>query len=393
MMQASLPLVDQDRIERRFKAIRVRQPIGDIYIASVDYKTIQEITFFDVRRRLQEQRDVEQYLGIQRPLNERRVMELHKYVNFIDATFPGTIIVSVENDYGMFDEQSGEVIVSNTKLGDDTPTMMLRQVARVIDGQHRIAGLEGFNPAEGRRNFDVMVAFFIGSDISDQAYVFATVNLEQTKVNKSLAYDLFSLAKSRSPYKTCHNIAVALDQLDTSPFYRRIKRLGTSEEDRSGETLTQATFVHGLVGYISKEPKMDRDLIIRNKPLALPTEIEQKKLVFRRLFIAGEDVKIGKIYEEYFQAVKDTWPKAWSYSEGGIMLWRTNGYRALSSIFGRVYRSVARPGEIVDRKDFEVMFKRVKLDWKDFNTDRFKPGSSGESELRRVLISEMSLEE
>lgn len=390
-MQPNLPLVDQDKIVKRFKALKVRQPIGDIYVASVNYKAIQEITYFDVRRRLQEQRDVEQYLGIQRPLNDRRVAELNKYVNYIDATFPGTIIVSVENDYGVFDETSGEVVVSNTKWGDDRPSLMMRQIARVIDGQHRIAGLEGFEPTELRPDFDVMVAFFIGSDISDQAYVFATVNLEQTKVNKSLAYDLFSLAKSRSPYKTCHNIAVALDQLPTSPFYRKIKRLGTSGEERGDETLTQATFVNGLIGYISKDPKLDRDLLIRGKPLMPPSSEDLKKLVFRGAFVKNDDLLIGKVYEEYFQAVKERWPLAWSYSGTGIMLWRTNGYRALSSIFGRVYRAVAKPGTHANRQDFKPMFDRVKLDWQDFNTDKFKPGSSGEGELRRRLVTDMSL--
>jgi DGQHR domain-containing protein len=391
-MQQMMELVDPDKIERRFKALRVRQPIGDIFIATVDYKSIQEITFFDVRRRLQEQRDIERYLGIQRPLNDGRVKELNQYVNFVDATFPGTVIVSVENDYARYDEESGEIVVSNTKIGEVTPSIALRNICRVIDGQHRIAGLEKFN-SSGGKHFDVMVSFFIGSDISDQAYVFATVNLEQTKVNKSLAYDLFELARSRSPYKTCHNIAVALDQLETSPFYKKIKRLGTSEDDRGGETLTQATFVNGFVGYLSQDPKGDRDAILRGKNLAAPSSKELQKLVFRSLFVAGDDIRIGKIYEEYFQAVKEKWPTAWNYSGTGIMLSRTNGYRALSSIFGRVYRSVARPGEAVDRKEFSRMFDRVGLKWDDFNTDRFKPGSSGEAELRKLLIAEMQIAE
>lgn len=391
-MQQSLDLVDPDKIERRFKALRVRQPIGDIFVASVDQKSIQEITFFDVRRRLQEQRDIEKYLGIQRPLNEGRVRELHQYVNFIDATFPGTIIVSVENDYARYDEDAGEIVISNTKVGETKPSIPIRKLGRVIDGQHRIAGLEGFK-SEGGKHFDVMVSFFVGSDISDQAYVFATVNLEQTKVNKSLAYDLFELARSRSPFKTCHNIAVALDQLPTSPFHKKIKRLGTSEDGRGAETLTQATFVNGFVNYISDDPKSDRDAILRGKNLPPPTVKETQKLVFRGLFVSGEDIKIGKIYEEYFQAVKEKWPTAWDYTGTGIMLSRTNGYRALSSIFGRVYRSVARPGDMVGRREFRRMFDRINLEWHDFNTDRFKPGSSGEGELRRLLITQMSLPE
>ena len=105
----------------------------------------------------------------------------------------------------------------------------------------------------------------MGTDIAEQAQIFSTVNLEQTKVNRSLAYDLFALAKSRSPQKTCHNVVVALDQDKTSPFYQRIKRLGANTEGRYGETITQATFVEALQKYISADPKGDRDVLLRGK--------------------------------------------------------------------------------------------------------------------------------
>ncbi|WP_168796869.1 hypothetical protein [Phaeovulum veldkampii] len=45
-------------------------------------------------------------------------------------------------------------------------------------------------------------------------------------MSRSLVYELEDLSNARSPFKTCHNIAVALDGLQTSPFYKRIKRLG-----------------------------------------------------------------------------------------------------------------------------------------------------------------------
>ena len=64
----------------------------------MDQKLIQDITFFDVRRRIAEERDVERYLGIQRPLQPRRVDELRDYVNFIDATFPTSIILAIDSD-------------------------------------------------------------------------------------------------------------------------------------------------------------------------------------------------------------------------------------------------------------------------------------------------------
>ncbi|WP_081035930.1 DGQHR domain-containing protein [Rhodobacter capsulatus] len=386
--QGKLDLRDPDPITLRFPAIIAKQPIGDIYVASIDAESIQKITFFDVRRRIQDQRDIERYLGIQRPLNQTRVAELNKYVNYADATFPSSIIVSIDDDYAHYDSDRKELVITNTRVGEEKPSAAISSICRVIDGQHRIAGLERF---EGE-NFDLLVSVFVGSDVSDQAYVFATVNLEQTKVNRSLAIDLFDLAKTRSPFKTCHNIAVALDRSEESPFYGKIKRLGVATAGRSArETLTQATFVDGLMPYVSSDPKHDRDILLRGNELPPVGKEELNKTVLRGLFVNGEDRKLGKIYEQYFMAVREKWRDAWDNPALGNILSKTNGYRALASIFGRVYLDAATPGDFVEMKTFMSYFDRVNVTSTYFNTENFKPGTSGESELRRFLLTNMGL--
>ncbi|HWD27820.1 MAG TPA: DGQHR domain-containing protein [Rhizomicrobium sp.] len=386
-----LPLLaqaaDPDPISKAVKAFRVRQPIGEVFIAVMDYKLVQQITYFDVRRVLRDTRDIEAYLGIQRPLNEKRVTELEHYVRFVDATFPTAIILAIDDsDYVRFDEDQNQLTLSNFKQGNARPDIAISSLCRVIDGQHRIAGLRAFKGD----NFDVMVAIFVGIDISDQSYIFATVNLEQTKVNKSLVFDLFDLAKTRSPYKTCHNVAVALDTVKESPFFKRIKRLGTATEDRDFETLTQATFVSGIISYISGNPKLDRDLMLRGKHIPKEDGDTLRRLVFRNLFIEGNDVLIGRIIQSYFEAVKQRWPKAWDERGEGYMLNRTNGYRALMSVFRRVYLEVAAPGDYVDPKTFLEIFKRSDLKDTDFTTATFVPGTSGETNLRERLRKDLS---
>jgi DGQHR domain-containing protein len=237
----------------------------------------------------------------------------------------------------------------------------------------------------GDRDFDLLVTIFVGSDIADQAYVFATVNLEQTKVNKSLAIDLYELARSRSPVKTCHNVVVALDQTKTSPFYRRIKRLGVTSSDptRSHETITQATFVNALVVYVSDEPKIDRDQILRGRKLPLVSGREERRLPFRNMFIREEDIMIGKIVEQYFKAVQERWPDAWDAPRGaGIILNQTNGFRALMRMFGKVYNELAKPGQFVESEQFARLFARVDVPSTYFSVDNFVPGTSGEGALR-----------
>ena len=378
--------VDPNTATERFPALRVRQPIGDIYIARMTSEQIQRVTFFDVRRRIQEERDIERYLGIQRPLDPKRVEALKRYVNYADATFPTAIILAVDAEHAEFNEATSELILSNTPHDAETPDTAIRNLCRVIDGQHRIAGLQGYIGT----HFDVLVSVFVGSDIADQAYIFATVNLEQNKVNRSLVYDLFELAEKRSPFKTCHNIAVALDRAEGGPFYKRIKRLGVSTEGRAGEMLTQSTFVNALVRYISQDPKEDRDLVLRGKKLYPVSGEELRRYCFRNLFIEDQDIKIGKIVEEYFKAVRTRWPEAWGFQGAGLMLNRTNGFRALMSIFGRIYASVARNlGDYVTETQFLSFFQKVSAETRDFSVDRFRPGTSGEASLRAFLLEQI----
>jgi len=176
-----------------FPCIKASQPVGDLYIASLSYKVLCTIADFDVRRVLQEQRDVEKYLGIQRELNKNRVKEIEEYVNFSDACFPGSIIISVDERAAEYDADKSQMTLRN--LPNDPDPVLARRIARVIDGQHRIAGLYKFRG----ENFECPVTILIGMDLADQAQIFARVNLTQTKVNPSLAYDLYELAQTRMP--------------------------------------------------------------------------------------------------------------------------------------------------------------------------------------------------
>jgi DGQHR domain-containing protein len=386
MSQAELSVTEGNK-DASFRALRITQPIGEFFVGTIDSKILCQIADFDVRRILRDERDVERYLGIQRPLNSKRVSDLEKYVNFVDAAFPTSIIVAIREECAEFDETRSTLTVRNVVSDDPTRRVLWKEIARVIDGQHRIAGLYKYN---GPR-FEVNVTVFVGMDIAEQAHVFATVNLEQTKVSKSLAYDLFELAKSRSPQKTGHNVAVALDQSRDSPFYQRIKRLGTSTEGRFGETLTQATFVEALLPLISADPKYDRDRLLRQKVIPLATADELDKTPFRNLFIKEQDVIIANIMWNYFEAVRSRWPEAWGDGSRGAMLNKSNGFRALMRVFRRAYLRVARPGEEPKAGKFKVLLDRVNLEDQEFNVDRYKPGMSGESDLARDLRNGMGL--
>jgi DGQHR domain-containing protein len=150
--------------------IKVNQPIGEFFISAIGARDLVAISFADVRR--PDGREIEQHIGTQRDLSEGRVAEIKKYVTTVDACFPTSIILSIDSNHASFDERNARLTIDREE-----------NVAKIIDGQHRIAGLENY----AGDDFEVNVTVFIDMDIEDQAMVFATINLKQTKVSKSLA--------------------------------------------------------------------------------------------------------------------------------------------------------------------------------------------------------------
>ena len=172
--------------EIELPCIRVRQPLGEFFVASIDSRTLRQITYSDVRM-LSGDREVDTYLGIQREVDSKRVKELEKYVNTVDACFPTSVILAVPESCAEFNEEKNTLKLSSVHDADGNPIISRVAIAKVLDGQHRIEGLRALK--EGR--FEVNVSIFVDMDIANQAYLFSTVNLAQTKVKKSLVYDLF----------------------------------------------------------------------------------------------------------------------------------------------------------------------------------------------------------
>lgn len=374
-----------------FPVVKVRQPIGEFYIGVISWRDLCNIADFDVRRIIRE-RDVETYLGIQRPLSKKRVSELQKYVNTGDATFPTSVILAVDGRCASIAEDGRTMTLTNYMEVEEWETpLYFKNVAKVLDGQHRIAGLWEFRGE--RSDFDLNVTIFVDVDIADQANIFSTVNLAQTKVNRSLAYDLYALAKTRSPEKTCHNIAVALDSNEGSPFFHKIKRLGVATQGRFNETITQATFVQALIRYISRDPMTDRDLYLRGKEPAHAEVDDLEVTIFRNMFIEGRELDIAEIIWNYFEAVARRWPRGWRATGRGFVLNKTNGFKALMRLLRPAYLYFTGPGGVVSTDDFLQLLERVNMEDEDFNIEEYKPGTSGESSMYRDLIRETGLQE
>jgi len=212
-------------------------------------------------------------------------------------------------------------------------------------------------------------------DPEDQALVFSTINLKQTPVSTSITYDLFSYAKSRSPQKTCHQIARRLNLDPESPFKDKIMILGVAH-DKEKETLTQAAFIKPLQRLIvmENEAMRDRDALKRGKILLGRRSrlIRTKNLVFRNWFIDNADSNIAQTIVNYFTGVQDRWPKAWKEKTPGLILNRTTGYNALMRFLPLVMFRLGLD-RVHEIDEFRRVFEPVTLEDEEFNPEVFKP--------------------
>jgi DGQHR domain-containing protein len=395
-------MIPEDRREIVIPVLKIRQPIGEIYVGSIPSDKLYEIAHFDVRR-IDQEGGFDRYLGIQRELDKKRVRTIQQYVKGLDASFPTSVVLAIDEKCVSLVQPCDEapefyrMTLSNYSGPEESGTeqlqvSMYRSIARVIDGQHRIAGLEGYSGPP----FELNVSLFVGADLPDQAAVFSAVNLTQTKVNRSLAYDLYELSHSRSPERSAHVVAVSLDRLPGSPFERRIMRLGKATPGRVNETFSQAVVVNSILDYISGTQErvlVDRQIGRRGGRWPQPSDEEARKLIFRIPFVEERETDIAKLMLNYFGAIRERWPEGWNLLSPGIMLNRTNGYMGFMRFMRSAYNYFERPGLVVEQGEFLSLFKQVGLERDDFNTESFVPGSSGATKLYRVLLEQTGLSE
>ncbi len=415
--------------------IEIRQRVGSYYIASIKTKDLLEISSVD-RMRMEKEGDCRaSYLGIQRRLDESRVKKIAEYVKNRDSAFPTSILLAVTEDCAeIIKDETGLHLKLKDFSDDDIKLKIDNQIinnsykdnylkggiAKILDGQHRLAGLAyAINSLQGNQltlfddennkellerleNFELNVSIFIGYDIHEQAKLFGIVNLAQTKVNKSLVYNLEEYSKSRSPQRVCHNIAKLLDQSMQSPFYERIKMLGYKTEGRNYiEPLTQATFVEALISLISKNPEKDRDILNRQRlfkkgEIEIYSNSEKAKFIFRDFFEQEKDGEMLDIIWNYYSAIKKKWPNAWDDVENSLLP-KNNCFRALIRFLRDKYPELVSKENkgIPSVEEFENLFKKFEILDEDFDSSKgiFPRGDGGMSKFYKYLSGQISYDD
>lgn len=395
---------------------KVEQPIGEFYVGRMDARTLTKISYTEIRAFIEGTQD--KIAGIQRERSQKRIDEIKKYVNLDYATFPTSIIIAVAPecsrlvsfDPNMTPEEAADVFedadeqeiddddkVFNLLLNsygdeDDEDYIPAEKIAFIIDGQHRVAGLEGL---EDDKDFDVNISVFVGASEADKAEIFARVNQAQTKVNQSLVVDLASYYEERGPVKFAHEVVLAMNSDEDGPLHDKVKRLGKADPGKGRiQTLAQATVVKPIVDYITSDPETERNKKYRGGFFGSRRKPDAwQKFIFQPFYDKEDDAGMFLCLTNYFGAVKARWPEVWDDAPAGTVLNRTTGYAALMKFLRPVYlHHCSEPGQILTRKDCDKVFSQIDIDAEDINREEYLPGSSGIGKLYREMMGDMGWE-
>ncbi|WP_035805696.1 DGQHR domain-containing protein [Lunatimonas lonarensis] len=330
---------------------------------------------------------------IQRKTNNSKVENIADFLirdNY--SMFPTNIIVAVP----------AIVIDKIEEISNDSVSISLNEIVfqeiekengdvflTIIDGQHRIKGIERaiqklqdiigleLDPLERKKYSDklnkileleLVVSFFLDPPLEYQAMIFSTINKTQTKVPENLVYSLFGLTNLDSPQKTALEVVLALNGIEKSPFFGRVKLVGNSYKRGELIPLSQATMVKSILFLIcrgQKEAELER--------WKKRTEMrdENQRLIFRDFYRTNEDKNITRVIFLYFSAVREVFlnEDGQSYWDLGstdkINLLQTNvSYQAFMRLLVDIFISGHRE-EIFKKEFYLALLKKITVDFQD----------------------------
>jgi len=390
-------------------AIRVNQPLGTFYAFTLGANVLDRITYSqpaEVMARLEQESDDNKggysIFGTQRGENKKRLEEIASFIRTTEATFPNAIILAANYDpEGRYIEEKDvrRWAVNETPDGSwilHIPSLSERS-ASIIDGQHRLHAFNKLPLDASERSMELLCVVFLELPTPYHAYVFATINFNQKKVDRSLAYELFGFDVDERPARfwSPETLAVYLTRLmnteKESPLFRSIFPAADSDKlfsDTDGQPnedvrVSMATVVDGILRLISKNPKEDRKLVRRpeNKELGRETLAPIKGVPLRALYIQSNDKAIYDLLCNYFSAIRST---VWVTAGKGSYLRKTVGVQALFDVLKELLCNSP-----ITASNFSVDALTATLQPcsnLDPNGDKYQASGIGRSEIRRDLL-------
>ena len=371
----------------KISAIKVTQPLGEFYIAKIKAGELLKISTSSVARYDKDGK----LKGNQRPLDLKRLKAIAKFIMSDEMSFPTSILVAANiDDKGVIiEDEEKRWHVGKTNLPDVYDLIVPDNVSSlIIDGQHR---LNAFDYADSNcKEIELVCSIFIDLPNPYQAYLFATINGNQKRVDKSLALELFGYDVENEPQDTWspEKLAVYLTRKfnfsKSSPLYQKIKLAPLYSEledlvDKNQWLLSTAAMVDGIMSLISSNPQKDRDMLAMKKNSIWSDKTrkglsDKRKPVLRYLYIDSKDDELYSILEKYFYSVKTI---LWDNATQGSVILKTIGISVLFDIL----KNILEQDNVQESYDSYIN----KISDVNFSSSYFALSGGGKTKLKRIL--------
>lgn len=414
-------------------AILVQQPLGEFYIAKLPARLLLEVGFSDVLKAISTNDPIRPYHldGTQREQQAKRLSQIGDYIDRDDSAFPNAIILAanIRPEDGLVEEApAGEQGLADLPGASDEEKAVAQNAARVdrrwsvtedekgcawlriptgdklaavIDGQHRLWGFTYADVIE-RLDMDLSCSIYMDLPKPFQAQLFATINSNQKRVDKSLTYELFgyNVEDEEPEYWAPDKLAVYLTRRlgaeADSPLKGRISiapRKDAALLDLLGSNdwkVSTAVIVDGILRLISSNPKSDANAMltpVRTTRAALVSEDARRdRSPLRPAFIAKEDAVIYQMVKNFLIACEEI---LWRGALPTSFITRTIGIQAQLDIL-RQLAADAYTTKVISVAAFrDRLAPAAEL---NFAEDVYRNASgSGRSLIRRAIEAKVGL--
>jgi len=375
-------------------ALRVSQPLGDFYVITISAKDLLDISYAEPLRYIDTKGNVQ---GNQRTQDEKRLRSIATYIESVEMAFPNSIILAANyTKYGTIskDETERWRIIEDKKCNVYKIVIPKKiALAAIIDGQHRLKAFSFVKDEALVKSLQLVCSVYFDLPNSYQAFLFATINSNQKKVDRSLALEQFGYNVDDEPEKawTPEKFAVFLSRKlnieSGSPFYKHIKVAPLNidklfpEGTSSGWVVSTATIVDGIGGLISSNVKRDRILMqhagrFSGRSRSMIKEVKDVSPL-RDSFINSQDKTVYDTIVSYFNSFKALF---WNKAGDRSYIIKTVGVQASFDILKMILNQSEVPP---DQIDFTAILKPAAHI--DFSDKFFQASGIGRSRIKNSI--------
>ncbi len=388
----------------KYKVIEVEQPLSTFYVFKISaYELLQLVESEPYYISLDGSKL--RGTGVQRQFDPERGREIANFLRSTESALPNSIIIAGNTKFHEESKQWEIKKQNNNNCEEhylEIPEMSVN--GKVIDGQHRLFSFKNLTE-DDQKKYELLCTLYLDLPNPYQAYIFATINMNQRKVNKSLAYELYGYdlnddeSDKWSPEKLAVFLTRKLNTDEESVFKGHILLAANNDEileqlsiSKSGKwAISTAAVVEGILSLITSNAKRDRDELqmrVEKERSRIGLSSLKSSVPLRKYYIENNDLLIYTILLNFFKASYEQ-----LYQANGI-LFKTVGIQVQFAVLKKILQKLEQDKDIsIDYFSNQVHLYFSKIKNINFSDPFFQLSGIGKTRMRNVLLIGMELME